>query len=184
MSKSNALDLIWLGRLQHLWDRSLVKLGSKFGSKRRREAACKTHSLCDMSAQRTHRAAPNQKEQPAPYLRVAREKLPPKNDVGWTLREDAATRGSQVAKEASGFTKVTDRKAMRFVPARPRFVIVAANHALRFLDARIRRIFGRSVERHVFDSRPPSHVQNRAPWVRLVEALRRRRDAIEATASL
>ena len=137
-----------------------------------------------MSAQRTHRAAPNQKEQPAPHLRAAREKLSPKNDVGWTLREDAATRGSQVAKEASGFTKVTDRKAMRFVPARPRFVIVAANHALRFLDARIRRIFGRSVERHVFDSRPPSHVQNRAPWVRLVEALRRRRDAIEATASL
>ena len=83
-----------------------------------------------------------------------------------------------------GFTKVTDRKEMRFVTARPFLVIVAAHHALRFLDARIRRIFGRSVERHVFDSRPPSHVQNRAPWVRLVEALRRRRDAIEATASL
>ena len=154
MSKSNALDLIWLGRLQHLWDRSLVKLGSKFGSKRRREAACKTHSLCAVSAQRTHRAATNQKEQPAPHLRAAREKLSPKNDVGWTLREDAATRGSQVAQEASGFRKVTDRKAMRFVPARPRFVMVAANHALRLLDARIRRIFGRSVERHVFDVWP------------------------------
>ena len=43
---------------------------------------------------------------------------------------------------------------MRFVPARPRFVIVAANHALRFLDARIRRIFGRSVERRFLDVWP------------------------------
>ena len=61
---------------------------------------------------------------------------------------------TKIRLEASGFTRVTDRKAMRFVPARPRFVIVAANHALRLLDARIRRIFGRSVERHVFDVWP------------------------------
>ena len=54
----------------------------------------------------------------------------------------------------SGFTTVSDRKEMRYVAARPRFVIVAANHALRLLDARIRRIFGRSVERHVFDVWP------------------------------
>ena len=43
---------------------------------------------------------------------------------------------------------------MRSVAARPFLVIVAANHALRLLDARIRRIFGRSVERHVFDVWP------------------------------
>ena len=43
---------------------------------------------------------------------------------------------------------------MRFVAARPRFVIVAANHALRLLDARIRRIFGRRVERRFLDVWP------------------------------
>ena len=43
---------------------------------------------------------------------------------------------------------------MRFVTARPRFVIVAAHHALRFLDARIRRIFGRRVERRFLDVWP------------------------------
>ena len=51
-------------------------------------------------------------------------------------------------------TKVSDRKEMRFVTARPRFVIVAAHHALWSLDARIRRIFGRRVERHFFDVWP------------------------------
>ena len=126
-----------------------MKSGSRFGSKRRREAACKTHSLCAVVHSK---AATNQKEQPAPHLRAAREKLSPKNDVGWTLREDAATRGSQVAQEASGFTKVTERKAMRSVAARPFLVIVAAHHALRFLDARICRIFGLRVARHVVDA--------------------------------
>jgi len=43
---------------------------------------------------------------------------------------------------------------MRSVAARPFLVIVAANHALRFLDARIRRIFGRRVERRFLDVWP------------------------------
>ena len=54
----------------------------------------------------------------------------------------------------SGFSKVTERKAMRFVTARTCFVIVAAGHATRFLDARIRRIFGRRVERRFLDVWP------------------------------
>ena len=61
---------------------------------------------------------------------------------------------TKIRLEASGLTKVSDRKEMRFVTARPRFVIVAAHHALWSLDARIRRIFGRRVERHVFDVWP------------------------------
>ena len=43
---------------------------------------------------------------------------------------------------------------MRFVPVRPRFVTVATQHALRFLDARIRRIFGRRVARRFLDVWP------------------------------
>ena len=43
---------------------------------------------------------------------------------------------------------------MRSVAARPFLVIVAAHHALRFLDARIRRIFGRRVERRFLDVWP------------------------------
>ena len=61
---------------------------------------------------------------------------------------------TKIRLEASGFTRVTDRKEMRSVAARPRFVIVAAHHALRLLDARIRRIFGRRVERRFLDVWP------------------------------
>ena len=43
---------------------------------------------------------------------------------------------------------------MRSVAARPFFVIVAARHALRLLDARIRRIFGRRIERRFLDVWP------------------------------
>ena len=63
---------------------------------------------------------------------------------------DAYRVSTKIRLEASGFTKVTDRKEMRFVTARPRFVIVAAHHALWSLDARSRRIFGRRVERLFF----------------------------------
>ena len=171
-----------------------MKSGSRFGSKRRREAACKTHSLSAVSAQRTHRAAPNQKEQPAPHLRAAREKLSPKIDVGWTLREDAAIRGSQVAQEASGFRTVIDRKAMRFVPACRRFVIVAAPGSARssawgyhpLADVNFPRLHWALLMSGLRArlSRPPSHAQSRAPWARLLEARRRRRDAIDATESL
>ena len=86
--------------------------------------------------------------------------------------------------------RVSDRKEMRFVTARPRFVIVAANHALRFLDARIRRIFGRRVERRFLDVWPRWSVVVRGGAAaarvarRRQEALRRRRDAIDATESL
>ena len=87
---------------------------------------------------------------------------------------DAYRVSTKIRLEASGFTKVTDRKEMRFVTARPRFVIVASHHALRFLDARIRRIFGLRVARHVLDVRPRRsvvvHGGAAAPRVSLADA--------------
>ena len=64
---------------------------------------------------------------------------------------DAYRVSTKIRLEASGLRRVSDRKEMRSVAARTFLVIVAASHALRFLDARIRRIFGRSAECHVFD---------------------------------
>ena len=61
---------------------------------------------------------------------------------------------TKIRLEASGFPTVTERKEMRSVAARPFLVIVAARHALRLLDARIRRIFGRRVERRFLDVWP------------------------------
>ena len=56
---------------------------------------------------------------------------------------------------------------MRSVAARPFLVIVAASHALRFLDARIRRIFGRRVERRFLDVWPCRSVAIRGGAVAL-----------------
>ena len=109
---------------------------------------------------------------------LARDPKFPSRDCVWT----------KIRLEASGFPKVPERKEMRFVAARPRFVIVAANHALRFLDARIRRIFGRRVERRFLDVWPRWSVVVRggaaAPRVSLADATGASRSSISAGVDL